>query len=1278
MELVRASILEIVKSNEVEDLIKDGTFQCCEDYNEMLNDAIKFLPHECTSACQAKVVLGGEKKYQCRKLDNLKISKDNTKHTYQALPNDISEDCKERLVQIGLAEESEVAHNGYKRPFKCSLALFHPNRHIPRTNPTGDLNISPVEGYTFANCRSMQNIQILTQAGGVNKYVCKYIVKMDEQNYVIVRTDSHKNGKLVKRSAYVHKGEDANSNKSERDSHVPQGRIISHMEIIHQLLQYPGVITNLNFVNIQTVPIELRVGLWIERRNDAAAQDGVNVGSTSDGVRRTLNLEGWRQHREEELMMVSDFKQSKVSIDKISLFSLRPPELKVLIKKPGQYFRWFSVTKKVVSGSKMINMLDADLKKTAWIDGLQHQVLVRRKALCEIMKYCDTIESIDIRSPTSKMVRLFSDLNLEIGSEHALNEEFRFHILDNLLDEDVNCEHLPCPVYSYVKPTTGPSFLHHILVSMGQYETEIDLIMHNSIRESFRYAKLIGDGESENELRSYSDGLLREWIKCQLQFFPNSLRLLALWIVVAGNLFDSIILRNEIPMTDMPPVQLSTILGNNDDMMQSYLKEVQIILAKAILREIGQDMIDKCNVPCEEEFETCTKTNQLAWNALDQFKKNSGQSEANFVEQRFAIKICSETVDKYINLWDLKTLTKNIGIRGFPGSGKTWCSLYCALYAMSKGLHVLTTALLAKRAINLGGIHYHKLFCLPIGRNLNVQRKAELAILKLLRNPKQLNLLLSLDVLICDELGQTSAEFWATIDIILRRIRNTNIYLGGVLIIGTIDHTQIQPIEGRPFLTATHMLSCWRMIALRNSIRASTDLNFQRIQEIARKSHRELKENMHLVDEMIALSSQHLTFVTDWNDPKIDPQAMRLYSKKIPAKEAARDFENRVRVHVNPYELRKRIAEDVEKPRYSQMQWSKARDSIVGHLEQKVKEPKQILFFKGAIYECTFNDPNGQFTQSQMALLYELPSRATLDQWEKIKILVAPPGLKEIVYNSRATKEYYIGVGFSEVNVGIAPERTHSVTFDMFGRRKQYGLRHHVVMTVHSAMGDTLNKMITRISIHEKNFTMWDKGQLIVVLSRTKVAKDSVFVGPKKETLDAFRQLMLLKTCWSDHMERVLEVITVNQNDQDSDVSRILNTETYPHLIRDIVLPQCNTGYVYMLVSLRIKDFIYIGTTNCIRSRLKAHNCGHGSTSTEPTYLRPYALFAYICGFGGGRKDLRYHIEKTWKEKRDELIRNGNTNHRSIALSANSIIRGLNENQFGVAPSELILVCLFE
>ena len=64
-------------------------------------------------------------------------------------------------------------------PFKSKCSFFHPKRHIPPTNPTHDINMSPVEGYTFAVTRSMQNIQWLTNCGGCNRYVIKYIGKID-------------------------------------------------------------------------------------------------------------------------------------------------------------------------------------------------------------------------------------------------------------------------------------------------------------------------------------------------------------------------------------------------------------------------------------------------------------------------------------------------------------------------------------------------------------------------------------------------------------------------------------------------------------------------------------------------------------------------------------------------------------------------------------------------------------------------------------------------------------------------------------------------------------------------------------------------------------------------------------------------------------------------------------------------------------------------------------------------------------------------------------------
>ena len=256
---------------------------------------------------------------------------------------------------------------------------------------------------------------------------------------------------------------------------------------------------------------------------------------------------------------------------------------------------------------------------------------------------------------------------------------------------------------------------------------------------------------------------------------------------------------------------------------------------------------------------------------------------------------------------------------------------------------------------------------------LTPHRRAELAILKLLRNPKKLDLVRTLDIIFFDEMGQVSSEYLSTLDIILRKVRGSNIFFGGILVIFTMDHTQLQPVQGRPFLTSCYVLSCFKTVSLVCSVRASNDPEFRRIQQIARYSYQKNLANPELIDEFIQLCSENLTFVSNWDDDAISTSTMRLYSKKVPAKEAARQFVDRVRRQVPESDRREREAEDVEKNRYSHQDWSRASEMTSSKLEQKLKEPRKLLLFRGAIYDITFNK-DGEFSQSQLALLYDLPS----------------------------------------------------------------------------------------------------------------------------------------------------------------------------------------------------------------------------------------------------------------------------------------------------------------
>ena len=80
------------------------------------------------------------------------------------------------------------------------------------------------------------------------------------------------------------------------------------------------------------------------------------------------------------------------------------------------------------------------------------------------------------------------------------------------------------------------------------------------------------------------------------------------------------------------------------------------------------------------------------------------------------------------------------------------------------------------------------------------------------------------------------------------------------------------------------------------------------------------------------------------------------------------------------------------------------------------------------------------------------------------------------------------------------------------GVRKQYGLLHYVAGTIHSIMGDTLRYLATTLSSDDRNYSVWDKGQLLVIISRTKRSEDTIFVGNKESALNALVSVLTNRT----------------------------------------------------------------------------------------------------------------------------------------------------------------------
>ena len=98
---------------------------------------------------------------------------------------------------------------------------------------------------------------------------------------------------------------------------------------------------------------------------------------------------------------------------------------------------------------------------------------------------------------------------------------------------------------------------------------------------------------------------------------------------------------------------------------------------QSALKEL-EDASERCNIPSIDQFLSATKENSLEWNAHESFTEPSSlQNDLSFTEQRQAIKMCTEAIDDYANVFK-SSMIKSCTIRGYAGSGKYW--LLAVLY----------------------------------------------------------------------------------------------------------------------------------------------------------------------------------------------------------------------------------------------------------------------------------------------------------------------------------------------------------------------------------------------------------------------------------------------------------------------------------------------------------------------------------------------------------------------------------------------------------------------
>ena len=118
---------------------------------------------------------------------------------------------------------------------------------------------------------------------------------------------------------------------------------------------------------------------------------------------------------------------------------------------------------------------------------------------------------------------------------------------------------LPIPVISPISPENPIQFLIHIILTMGNYQTEIDAMNHPSFRDCFQKVRLIGDNDDEESLQQYVKDITRLYIASQVVYYPNSMKKKETFIVMAHGIFEDVIIKNAIPNFELPPYTMNDL-----------------------------------------------------------------------------------------------------------------------------------------------------------------------------------------------------------------------------------------------------------------------------------------------------------------------------------------------------------------------------------------------------------------------------------------------------------------------------------------------------------------------------------------------------------------------------------------------------------------------------------------------------------------------------------------------------------------------------------------------
>ena len=916
-------------------------------------------------------------------------------------------------------------------------------------------------------------------------------------------------------------------------------------------------------------------------------------------ITKIFNLPISRQFTQSQILILKDSMSSEYTNCNITIFSGRPPAL-LCVDNPQTYFTWFDRIK-VKNPEKKLKQ---NVNESKWIDVFGFAVHLRK---CYLEEFCAFVDKLQ-RENHANLYRFHEDTSCL----------FLRNDVTGLKTTDGNLVQI---VTSNIVPTNPYKFLIHYVLSYGSFVTEIDLFNKTSMLDVFKDCNLLQRKDSYTKDDAYQ--LIKHYVLRELKYLPGASRSFDRHLIASYDLFTSLVTRNQVHFDALPltlheelteNAEISFILHNSEKKERS----VQGCLLNPALSILEQ---------YKDGFLNASRSNPFVFPF--QFPRADGQSDISYNFQKKVFNYCLQKLKCYINRTD--GFVRHQFFLGRPGSGKTLVCIMVYLHAVAKGLNCAITCLSGERAQQLGGEHVHKMFKFRVNKIPKPELLASQSINALLRDVTRFTELERLDVLFIDEVGQLNSEVLAAMEIVLQTVRDNKLPMGGVFTIMTGDPKQLKPPDGSLVWLSPSLLTNYDFHYFIHYVRASPGM----LREIlAKMDHTEITAtDASDIAKQIVANCKIIATLEEENDTF----AMRVFSTRAAEKEAVKMHSEKVSADQSRYSI-VLTAVDEESSTGSSI-WLAASDVNSRFIDSTSITPRKLILYKEALLRFTANITHIQARQGQLCVLLQVPNEMSTT----VEVWIAPAGCRSVTDFNEALLTR-TGWRKADVTKVYTPVMTNQ---NKFLRRFFFPLKNYVASTIHKCLGDTFPKIITKISLSENNYKIWEKEQLLVLMSRVSKLDDITLVGNKEDLILTIAAVLQKESCWSKFINELLEKLVSPSSPQDT---HTLNLQTTDFVPWNVLLPRDSTGFVYLLISTKISNCFYIGECLDLRLELKSCNCGNGAEQTRPIERRPWAIIGFVTGFNTEHYTSNFNQRKILKSKLEYAASSLGVNVNKVAM----------------------------